>query len=114
MLATADIRRSASRTTIVLSGAFTATSLAAARKGFRSAAATGGDVVLDFTAVTQFDRSFLGLILMLEKHVARCGRTLYVDGATARHRAILQANAMDYRVAAQKERTLDTGRAATA
>ncbi len=112
--ATADIRRDASRTAIVLSGAFTTASLAAARKAFRSAAASGSDIVLDFSAVTQFDRSFLGLILMLEKHVARGGRRLYVDGATARHRAILRANAMNYSAAAAEERILDTGRAATA
>ncbi len=113
--AAADVRRSASRTVIVLSGAFTTASLAAARKAFRTAAAHGADVVLDFSALCEFDRSFLGLVLMLEKHVARSGRTLYVDGATGRHRATLRANAMDYRsVATAEERILDTGRAATA
>ncbi len=113
--AQADVRRGASRTAIVLSGTFTAANLAAARKAFRSAAEHGSDVVLDLSAVRKFDRSFLGLVLMLEKHVARSGRTLYVDGATARHRAMLRANAMDYRsVVTAEERILDTGRAATA
>ncbi len=114
VMAAADIRRSPSRTTIVLSGAFTAANLAAARKTFRIVAAHGTDVVLDFTAVSQFDRSFLGQVLMLEKHVARSGRTLYVDSATARQRAVLRANAMNYRAAANEERILDAGRAATA
>ncbi len=111
--ATVDIRRGALRTTIVLSGAFTSASLAAARKAFRSAAASGSDIVLDFSAMAEFDRSFLGLVLMLEKHVARGGRTLYVDGATARHRTILRANAMNYNATAAEERILDTGRTAT-
>ncbi len=113
--ATADIRRDASCSTIVLSGAFTRASLSAARKAFRSAASSGSDVALDVSAVTQFDRSFLGLVLMLEKHVARSGRKLYVDGATASQSAVLRANAMNYRQSAPAdEQILDTGRAATA
>ncbi len=111
----ARVRRSASRTAIVLTGAFTSTRLAFARKAFRAAAASGTDIELDFAALTQFDRSFLGLVLMLEKHVARSGHTLYVSGATSHHRATLRANAMDYREPLAAEgRAMDASYAATA
>ena len=108
----AALRRGALRTSIVLSGAFTRTGLSEARKAFRAAAANGADIELDFSAVTDFDRSFLGLILMLEKHIARNGRTLYLGGASRSQHAILRANAMDYTEPAAPESEITDARSA--
>ncbi|GJL93617.1 MAG: hypothetical protein DHS20C05_00220 [Hyphococcus sp.] len=86
----------ASETFIELSGDLTRVSLSTVRPVLRMAAERKLDVVLDLSNVEYFDRAFLGLVLMLEKHVARSGRTLYVNGANAGQKAVFRANAMGY------------------
>gem|GEM_PF-184327 len=79
-----------------LSGAFHQSNLRPLRGVFREAAAETGDVILDFTNVSAFDRAFLGLVLMLEKHVAMRGAKLYVEGVNAQQMKLLKANDMRY------------------
>ncbi len=43
-----------------------------------------------------FDRAFLGLVLMLEKHVAKGGMKLYIHGVNKRQMKVLKANDMRY------------------
>ena len=81
---------------VALGGDMIRPALAEARAAFRAAAARGVDVILDLAAVARMDAAFLGLVLMLEKHVVRNGRALYVDGADRKQLAFLRANAMDY------------------
>lgn len=66
------------------------------RKAFRQAAGAGQDVVLDFTNVERFDLAFLGLVLMLDKHVALRGAKLFIQGANSRQKKVLSANDMRY------------------
>ena len=81
---------------IRLSGDLVYSNLRGVRDAFRTAANQGGHIRLDFTDVKSIDRSFLGLILMLEKHVTRSGQTLFIDGASASQLAFMKANGMRY------------------
>jgi len=93
----ATLVKSEPATRIALTGAVDAASgLAGVRAAFREAAGAGGDVVVDISGARSIDHAFLGLLLMLEKHVARARRTVFVDGASRRQLAFLRANAMNY------------------
>ncbi len=92
----ASLSQTACGAVVRLSGDHMRAGLAAARDAFRRAAARGGDVVLDCSNLKDFDRSFLGLVLMLEKHVVKAGRTLYLNGATPSQVKVFRANAMTY------------------
>jgi len=81
---------------VKLSGALTQSFLRPVRQAFREAAHANGDVVLDFSRVAFMDRAFLGLVLMLEKHLKRRGAGLFVHGAASAHKKLLAANAMRY------------------
>ena len=83
-------------TQIRLSGDAGHATLTSVRAAFREAAAKGVDVRLDFSALKAFDRAFLGLVLMLEKALARRGRRLYVAGASRAQQRVLRANNMLY------------------
>ena len=66
------------------------------RTVFREVAAKDGDVVLDLTGVQRFDQSFLGLILMLEKHIFGRGAKIYISGASDRQMRLFALNNMNY------------------
>ena len=91
-------------TQIRLSGAAGYGTLQPVRAAFREAAAKGADVRLDFSALRAFDRAFLGLVLMLEKALARRGRRLYIAGADRAQRRVLRANNMLYAEAGDARR----------
>jgi len=70
--------------------------LSLVREAFREAAGAGRDVVLDFTNMGKFDRAFLGLVLMLDKHAALRNAKLFIQGADSRQKKVLGANDMRY------------------
>ena len=92
----AIIETSQKVTKIKMIGSFSHTNLRELRSVFRQAASENGDVILDFTNVGSFDRAFLGLVLMLEKHVVKRGAKLYRVGANGGHLKVLKANDMRY------------------
>lgn len=94
----ATLRHEASNTTVMLSGILTHMGLNEVRDAFRTAAARQENVTLDFSNLHHFDRAFLGLVLMLEKHLAKSGNDLSVAGASSSQRALLRANAMNYAI----------------
>jgi len=59
-------------------------------------AASAKTVCLDFTDVAGFDRAFLGLVLLLEKHLARNGVGIGLAGASPAQQRIFKANNMVY------------------
>ncbi|MHA7871727.1 MAG: STAS domain-containing protein, partial [Hyphococcus sp.] len=64
---------------------------------FRTASRkTAAKVVLDFRNAGDIDQAFLGLVLMLEKHVAARGASISICGANKRHLRLLKANNMRY------------------
>ena len=77
------------------------------REAFRQAAAQGRDVCLDFSDVASFDRAFLGMVLMLEKHLNRSSRSIFLSGANPTHLRVLNANQMGYPVSAARLRPLE-------
>ena len=87
----------AEQTTIKFSGYFGKDNLAEVRKVFRQAASLQTDVILDFGDLDEFDLSFLGLILMLEKALTAKKCELSVRGIAKTHRKVLKANNMNYR-----------------
>lgn len=92
----ADIRTGGDAVVVRLAGDQQYPDLALARKAFRQAASTQQDIVLDFTDLGNFDRAFLGLVLMLDKHVALRGAKLFIQGANSRQKKVLSANDMRY------------------
>lgn len=94
--ARAQIRQSAQETHIALSGDLCCGGLSPVREAFRSAAAPGASVCLDLTDVAGFDRAFLGLVLMLEKHAARQGGVIRLAGVSPAQMRIFKANNMNY------------------
>ncbi len=94
--AQAVVKKSARGVTVKLSGVLVRSGLAPIRAAFREAAAAGMDVRLDFSNAADFDCAFLGLLLMLEKHVANAGATLFVEGANQRQARKLNINNMRY------------------
>lgn len=91
-----ELKQHGGRAVIKLAGDMTQPDLAGVRAAFGAAAALADDVVLDLAGVTRMDPAFLGLMLMLEKHVEDGRRRLFVDGAGRGQLAYLRANAMNY------------------
>ena len=106
--ANASVNAEAGRTVIALSGALKRGDLKPVREAFRAASAQNTAVVLDFTSVSAMDRAFLGLVLMLEKHLSRQNKALSIAGVTAAQKALLRANAMNY---GESELRLEANRA---
>jgi N-acetylglucosaminyldiphosphoundecaprenol N-acetyl-beta-D-mannosaminyltransferase len=75
-----------------------ASALAPVRQAFREAAAAGGDLVVDLGGVTRVDGAFLGLLLVLEKHVRRAGGRLVVENTPSTVRRIFRWNGVGYLV----------------
>lgn len=99
---------------IRLAGDMTQPNLPDVRPAFRAAAASGRDVVLEISGAARMDSAFLGLVLMLEKHVASGGRALFMDGTGDKQLAYLRANAMRYPSSPQKRAAQLAGKAAIA
>ena len=95
---TIHVEHKSRESSIIPAGHFTHANLSDVRNVFRTAVASGKDVEIDFASLVDFDRAFLGLVLMLEKHVARNGRNLYIKNVSSRHKALLRANMMNYPV----------------
>lgn len=79
-----------------LAGDLTQNGLRPVRAAFREAVGARTDVTLDFSEVENVDRSFLGLVLMLERAVGRQGAALRVAGLNRGLRTLFRANAMNY------------------
>ncbi len=100
--ATSDTQASArvdigsAKTTIVLAGDIHQSSMRPIREAFRRVAAMERDVCLDFSGVASFDRAFLGLVLMLEKHLTKSGQKIYINSIRPSHLRVLNANQMGY------------------
>lgn len=83
-------------TLLAMAGALTAQNLAPIREAFREAALSGADLVLDLRDAVTVDGAFLGLLLMLEKHVRRrSGRLTLVNPSRAVKR-VFYWNRVDY------------------
>ena len=109
----AELIQEATHTTVKLTGGLSASNLGDVRRAFRAAAARGQDVRLDFSAVSGFDRAFLGLVLMLEKHVSVQDCEISVSGLDQRGRALFLANDLRYREASAEGSEFDVfGRSA--
>jgi len=96
--AKADIFRSGSGLRINLSGDLVHAQLAPIRKAFREAAKAGANVRLDLQEVGDFDRAFLGLVLMLEKHLTHSNAVIELMNAAPHEIRLFRSNAMDYRI----------------
>jgi N-acetylglucosaminyldiphosphoundecaprenol N-acetyl-beta-D-mannosaminyltransferase len=92
------IREADSTGRIALRGGLVASALAPVRQAFRDAAAAGGDLVVDLGGVTWVDGAFLGLLLVLEKHVRRAGGRLVVENASSTVRRLFRWNCVGYLV----------------
>jgi N-acetylglucosaminyldiphosphoundecaprenol N-acetyl-beta-D-mannosaminyltransferase len=90
----AEVERRAHDVVVRLSGRLSAAGLSPVRSAFREAAACGVPVVLDLGEVLSADRSFLGLVLMLEKNVVAGG--LKIAAPSRRLRNLFRVNAMNY------------------
>ena len=101
--AKADISRSGAGVQIGLSGDLIHENLAPVRKVFREAAKARATVTLDLKDAGVFDRAFLGLVLMLEKHLTRSAAAIEIVNATPRQIRLFRANAMDYRIVKDAE-----------
>ena len=91
-------RKANSTGRIALRGGLVASALAPVRQAFREAAAAGGDLVVDLGGVTRVDGAFLGLLLVLEKHVRRAGGRLVVENTPSTVRRIFRWNGVGYLV----------------
>lgn len=94
----AAVQISASEIEIVLSGDLVHGGLRPVREAFRAAAAAGRPVCLDLKKAGAFDRAFLGLVLMLEKHLWRNEAGIRLKGLTSQQIKAFQVNNMNYRV----------------
>lgn len=106
----ARVDRAGGKVTILLTGDLAKSGLAEIRKAFREAAAGEGDVILDFSSVGRVDRAFLGLVLMLEKHVGARGGEMATAGLSSSHRALFKANAMHYPATDMARQTVDAAK----
>ncbi|MEM8936544.1 MAG: WecB/TagA/CpsF family glycosyltransferase [Pseudomonadota bacterium] len=95
----ARVEATAQGARVRLTGALTRASLGPVREALRAAAEIGGDIRLDFSQATHFDRAFLGQVLMLEKQLMRKGGTISIEGSTRAQRSMFRANAMNYAIA---------------
>ncbi len=66
------------------------------RTAFREASAYGNNVILDFADVGVIDQAFLGLVLMLEKHLTRAGKNIFLRKISPSHLKLIRHNAMAY------------------
>lgn len=106
-LVSAELEPGPTKTTILLSGDISHSTLGPVREAFRKGAALGRDTCLDFTAVASFDRAFLGLVLMLEKNLMRSGQHIYIAGVKRSQLRVLNANQMGYPISAAKDGMLE-------
>ena len=94
--AAATLRLGKGGLVIALSGDLVASGRDPIRRAFRSAAAEGRDVILDFERAGRLDASFVGLVLMLEKNLRPNAAVIRLANAKRAHRRIFAANAIDY------------------
>jgi len=92
----AHIQHTGDETRISLSGGLIRGGLRPVREAFRTAATAGRPTRLIFTKGAAFDLAFLGLVLMLEKHLTRCGAPIRVEGLSSRQERMFRANNMNY------------------
>jgi N-acetylglucosaminyldiphosphoundecaprenol N-acetyl-beta-D-mannosaminyltransferase len=90
-LASADVvtRSDAEGRVIQISGAWTRQNLGPLRECFAQAALAGTDVRLEMEHVTYADSAFVGLLLLLQGHLARAGRQLRIASHSAAARRVL-------------------------
>lgn len=98
--ARARIEAASTETRIFLSGDLLRPNLEPLRDAFREAAKREKPVNIDFSAAGAVDRAFLGLLLMLEKHQHRADAALRIAGVSPDMKALMQANHMNYEIAA--------------
>jgi N-acetylglucosaminyldiphosphoundecaprenol N-acetyl-beta-D-mannosaminyltransferase len=83
-------------TVLAVAGVLTASNLAPVRAAFREAASAKADVVLDLRDASTVDGAFLGLLLMLEKHVRRRGGRLTLANPSRAVARTFYWNGVDY------------------
>ena len=105
MDAKATVSRTVNGSRIRLSGDLLNSGLKEVRAAFREAAKAGADVELDLTDAMQIDHAFLGLVLMLEKHVSRADGQIVIVNASKEASRLFSANQMPYRFVTETENT---------
>ena len=81
---------------INLDGSATAKTVEKAAVLFENACATSKDIVVNFTNTRQIDARFLGLILMLDKHLKLQGQQLRLSGASPRVEKLFRLNGFEF------------------
>lgn len=106
----ADARFEPATMTISLSGDCVADAgdLSALRAACRDSLKPGRDVVLDLTDAGAIDASCLGIILMLEKHLARMNRHILVTGLSKAQQRIFRRHNMNYDAVPHRDTTTGT------
>jgi N-acetylglucosaminyldiphosphoundecaprenol N-acetyl-beta-D-mannosaminyltransferase len=99
---------------IRLKGDIGRSNLSPVREAFRKAARQGRPTILDLSGAGVVDRAFLGLALILEKHLAKAGSELSVCGLSPRTERLFRSNAMAYATARPNESAIRAPQAATA
>lgn len=99
----AETRLTPTGSDITLEGVLIKDTLAPVREAFRAAARRGGKARLIFKAVQAFDPAFLGMVLMLEKHLVRSAGEIVLQGISSSQHTIFRANAMTYAVEEAQE-----------
>ncbi len=79
---------------IELSGRLLRRGLAPVSDAFRQAASANRPVRLVFAPGARFDRAFLGMLLMLEKHIG--AERITLEGVSPAQRRVLRLNSMNY------------------
>lgn len=97
--ATVAVRRVDGSCYIELSGPRNQGNLAPVRQAIAEAVALPCDVILRFRDVAYIDSAFLGLCLLLYGHQVKAGRSLKMEGISARMRKVFRANCVDYLLA---------------
>ena len=93
---TVDIRASDGELVVALKGACLHDTIAPLREKFAELAVRQQDVVVDLGGVAVVDGAFLGLCLVLKKHVDKAGRTLRFQGLGPGLTRIFRWNCLDY------------------
>ncbi len=81
---------------VTLDGRITAVNRDSVRETFRTLADEAGDVTIDMSGVEYVDAAFLGLLLLLRKHIVRGGGRLSVIAPSARLRRLFVWNSVEY------------------
>ena len=81
---------------INLDGIATAKTVEKAAVLFENACATSKDIVINFTNTHQIDARFLGLILMLDKHLKKQGHQLWLSGTSPRVKRLFRLNGFEF------------------